>query len=271
VNALGINATVPSIPPDLDSSEAVQRLGSALGVTLPEDFGQITIMTQEQLAGYQEAANDLKKLSGGLIALSIVLLILTIVVAPSRRRALIWLGVGVVAAVLLGGVFIRRLEARVVDAIPGAGGQAAARDVFAQVSSSLRTWGWTILAISLVVGLVAYLAGRPPWVGRTAAWVRRISAEGPGGSPLEIWIARRADPVRIGAVAVAVLVLFLTGIAWIPVLLVGVVLAAFLWWVAATKRKIPTPGDPEPVSVPEAEAVPKEGRESMEGVKGTPG
>src|SRR5207247_1083825 len=53
-DGLGLNVTVPDIPAGLGSSAAVQKLGSALGVTLPADYGQVTVMTEEQLTGYQK-------------------------------------------------------------------------------------------------------------------------------------------------------------------------------------------------------------------------
>ena len=54
VDALGITVTIPSIPANLGSSAAIQMLSSALGVSLPPDFGQITIMTADQLSSYQK-------------------------------------------------------------------------------------------------------------------------------------------------------------------------------------------------------------------------
>ena len=49
IDALGIDVTVPTIAPSLDASSAIQQLGSAVGVTLPADFGQITIMSAREL------------------------------------------------------------------------------------------------------------------------------------------------------------------------------------------------------------------------------
>ena len=75
-DALGLNVTVPDIPPDLATSDAINRLGSALGVTLPADFGQLTIMSETQLNDYQSAAGNLQKLSGALFVLSCLLFVL---------------------------------------------------------------------------------------------------------------------------------------------------------------------------------------------------
>ena len=238
VDLLGIDVTVPSIPTSLGSSEAIDRLSSALGVTLPAGFGQVTIMSAEELSGYQDAVRTMKRLVLATFLLSLILLALTIVVAPDHRRAVIWLGVGVVAVLFLAGVFLRRVEASIVEAIEGPGAKAAAQDVFDQVSSSLRQAGLLVLMIGIVAALLAYLLGRPPWFRRTAGWLERITASRPEGSELEVWVADHADPVRVGGGVVAAFVLFLTGIDWIPVAIVGLLFGLFLWGVTTAERRV---------------------------------
>jgi hypothetical protein len=241
VDLLGIDVTVPSIPTSLGSSAAIERLSSALDVTLPADFGQVTVMTADQLSGYQDTVRTLKRLVAATFLLSLVLLALTIVVAPNHRRAVIWLGGGVVAGLFLGGVFLRRIEASIVEAIQGPAAKAAAQDVFDQVSSSLRQAGLVVLTIGVAAGLLAYLLGRPPWFQRTAGWLERVTASRPDGSELEVWVAEHADPVRVGGGLIAALVLFLTGIDWIPVAVVGVLFGLFLWGVANAEHRVPSP------------------------------
>jgi hypothetical protein len=241
VDLLGIDVTVPSIPTSLGSSAAIERLSSALDVTLPADFGQVTIMSADQLSGYQDTVRTLKRLVVATFLLSLVLLALTIVVAPNHRRAVIWLGGGVVAGLFLAGVFLRRVETSVVDAIDGPAAKAAAQDVFDHVSSSLRQAGLFVLTIGVVAALVAYLLGRPPWFRRTAGWLGRITASRPDGSELDVWVAEHADPVRVGGGLIAALVLFLTGIDWIPVAIVGVLFGLFLWGVANAEHRVQPP------------------------------
>ena len=241
VDLLGIDVTVPSIPTSLGSSEAIDRLSSALDVTLPADFGQVTIMSADQLSGYQDAVRTMKRLVVATFLLSLILLALTIVVTPNHRRAVIWLGVGVTAGLFLAGVFLRRVEASIVDAIEGPGAKAAAQDVFDQVSSSLRQAGLVVLMIGVIAALLAYLLGRPPWFQRTAGWLERVTASRPGGSELDVWVADHADPVRFGGGVIAALVLFLTGIDWIPVAIVGVLFGLFLWGVANAEHRVQPP------------------------------
>ena len=237
-DALGLNVTVPDIPPDLASSDAINRLGSALGVTLPPDFGQLTIMSETQLNDYQSAAGNLQKLSGALFVLSCILFVLAIAASPFRRRTLIWLGVGVAVGLFLGGVLIRRLQQRLLDAITDPSGDAAARQVFEEVLAGLRRVGLVVLLVAVVVALIAYFAGSPPWAQRALTRGRTLTASRPEGSELEMWLAAHADATRIGGAIVATLILFLTGIDWFPV---GIVLALYgllLWSVAAAQRRV---------------------------------
>jgi hypothetical protein len=245
-DALGIDVTVPEIPTDLESGPAIGLLSSALGVSLPADFGQVTILTVDQLNEYQDAVGTVKRLVFGIFLLSLVLIGVTLLVAPDRRRAVVWLGCGIAVALFLGGVFLRRMRASVLESIEGAGARAAAEDVFTQVAASLRRAGLLVLAIAVVAAVVAYLAGRPPWVENARAKVRARMAEGAQGSELDIWVADHADAVRAVGLGVGVLILFLTGIDWLPVVIVGGLAALLLWGVAGAERRVSTEAEPSP-------------------------
>jgi hypothetical protein len=251
VDALGIDVTVPEIPTDLDAAPAIGLLSSALGVSLPEDFGQVTILTVDELNEYQDAVRAVKNLVAAIFVLSLVLIAATLLVATDRRRAVVWLGGGVAIALFLAGVFLRRVRDNVIDSISGPGAKAAAEDVFAQVAASLRRAGMLVLAIALIAALVAYLAGRPPWVERGRARLRSLAAEGAGGSGLDVWVAGHADAVRAIGIAAGVLILFVTGIDWLPVAIVAVLVGLLLWWVAGAEQRIgATSDEPTPAEAP---------------------
>jgi hypothetical protein len=235
---LGIDVTIPEIPADLDASPAVQLLGTALGVSLPPDFGQVTILSADQLSGYQDAVRGMKRLVLVLFLLSLLLIAATIALAPDRRRSVIWLGAGITVALFLGGVFLRRIRTDVVDPIAGRGARAAADDVFGRVIAGLRHAGMLVLAVALTAAVVAYLMGRPPWFQRTIATARRMTTPRPQGSELEVWIAAHAEPVRIGGVAVGAVLLFITGIDWIPVAIVAVLVGLLLWEVSVSLQRV---------------------------------
>jgi len=238
VGGLGLNVTIPQIPETLDASAAIARLDDALGVSLPADFGQLTVMTEEQLTGYQQAAGNLKRVDGILVLTTVVLIAACLLLALDRRRAAIWLGVGGAIALVVGGAAIRRVEARVVDSIAAPGAKAAAEDVFAQVSASLRGAGVVVGLCALAVAIGAYLIGRPAWVSAAADRVRRATARGPGGSPVDIWVGAHATPLRVATVVLAAIVLFLTGVGWISVLVVAFLVGLALAEIASAERRV---------------------------------
>jgi hypothetical protein len=245
VDALGIDVTVPDIPTDLESAPAIDRLSTALGVSLPADFGQVTILGVDQLNEYQDAVRTIKRLVIGIFLLSLVLIGVTLLVAPDRRRAIVWLGCGIAVALFLGGVFLRRMRASILDSIEGAGARAAAEDVFTQVAASLRRAGLLVLAIAVIAAVIAYLAGRPPWVQNARARVRARAEEAQGGE-LDVWVADHADAVRVVGIGVGLLILFFTGIDWLPVALVAALVGLLLWGVAGAEQRAAARTEPAP-------------------------
>jgi hypothetical protein len=239
VTGLGLDITVPTIPADLDSSAAIAKLGSALGVTLPADFGQVTIMTQEQLTGYQQAARRVQRIGWLLVALSIVLVIACVLVGVNRRRVAIGLGLGVVVALILGGAVLRRVGAQIVDTIAAPTAKAVTRQVFETVGGSLRHAGILVGVCALAVSLFAYLTGKPRWLVAGTGRLRALTASRSGGaSELEAWAAARTGPLRVGIVVASALLLFVTGIGWVSVAIVGALAALGLWWLARAERRV---------------------------------
>jgi hypothetical protein len=235
LNGLGLNVTIPAIPPDLDASAAIDRLNTALGVQLPSDFGQVTIMTKQQLLSYQQTARTLNRLGGALLLVTLVLAGLTLLVANNRRRALMWLGLGGAAGLLVGAVFLRRVRVRILDRIAAPGAKAAAADVFNQVGSSLRRAGILVAIVALLIAFAAYLAGRPGWFVAALARTRAFTARTAGTSDLDRWVARHTTAIEVVAGAIALLALWITGIDWIPVAVILIFLA-LVWWGTRTAR-----------------------------------
>ncbi len=233
--SLGINVTLPTLPANLDASGAISALSAQLGVSLPSDFGQVTIMSADQLHSYQTAAKNLKRLGYGLVALVLLLGALAVFVSVNRRRTLVWLGIGGAAALLIGLPIIRAIESQIVDAITTPGGQTTARDIFQQVAGSLRRVAVVVAVLALLVALIAHLVGRPKWFETTKDQARGLSE--PGGSPLVAFTARNADRIRVGLVIVAVALLLWIGFGWISVIVIGGLLALLLWGVAAAQEQ----------------------------------
>jgi hypothetical protein len=59
--------------------------------------------------------------------------------------------------------------------------------------------------------------------------------EGPEGSSLSRWVAEQYDWVVGGSIGLAVLLLFIFGISWPSVIVIGAILAAVLWWATSVR------------------------------------
>jgi type III secretory pathway component EscV len=172
----------------------------------------------------------------------------------------IQLGIASAVALFVAAFAIRKIKDSVVNGISNAAGRSAARQIFDSMISSLRGLIWWIVAIAVVAAIVAYLIGRPTWLTKSIAWLRRSAAERPGGSKLDHWVAAHADALRIGGVVLAIVVLLIVGFGWISFLVIAALLALFLWAVETLRRRgapleeIPAPdgGTPTPDGGPDA-------------------
>lgn len=225
------------------ASEARQQLGDALQAQLPADFGQVTLMSSEALGETQQAVRRLDQLVWLLLLVTAASVAATIAVSPRRRRTVVQLGVAIIVGFILGAVVIRRLQAAILAEVQTPDGERAARVLLGETMGSLRTLVLIVAAVALVGAAIAYFAGKPAWLGRFSARASQLTAQAPGGSQLDRWVAAHFDVVRIAGIAVAVAIVFITGIDIVPVLVVGALLALFLWAITAAKNRA-VPADP---------------------------
>ena len=217
-----------------------------MNAQLPEDFGQVTLFSEQKLIEAQEAAHRLDQFVWLLVLLSIILMVVTVAVSATRRRTVIQLSLGVVGGMVIGVAAVRRLESAIVEQISNPNGQAAGRSLLGEVVSSLRTVAVVVVVVAVIVAVAAYLLGRPAWITNLSDRLKNGSASEPGGSHLDLWIAARHDALRIAGIAVAVIILFITGINLLPVVAVAALLALYLWAISAATRRAsddePAPG-----------------------------
>jgi hypothetical protein len=233
----GFHGSLPQISSGEAPDAARQRLAQALGVSLPEDFGQITIMKESNLTAVQDVVRWFDRLIYVLIGLSALLIALTLALSLNRRRTLVELGIGVVIGLLLFRAITRLVEKKIVEAVTNPEARGAARDVVARVVTNLRGAGVWLLLAGLLIAIIAYLVGGPRWFKRSVAWTRGTIHQGPSGSELEHWVHAHIDWVRGGGIGLAALILFFTGVDWVPVIVVGLLLAAYLGGLATIEHR----------------------------------
>lgn len=243
----GDRVTIPTISPDEPPTAARARLSAALDRALPPDFGELTVMSEDRLATAQAAVRTFESLVWWMMLASLFLVGATLATSTDRRRTLIQIGLGVTVTMILAASFIRRIEEAILDAAAGAD-ERTVREVLGTTVGSLRSLGLFVVMAALVVTVSAYLAGRPRWIDGVGSWARdRMDA-----GAIERWTARHGDGLKVTGYAVAAAVLFLTGIDWLPVLIVVGALAVFLWiirtleasFVSKQRGRLPETHDP---------------------------
>jgi hypothetical protein len=216
---------VPDLTRAGDPTEQIAELESALGRDLPPDFGQLVVYQSDRLAdaqaSLQSAQNALafaKRAMWALIGLTIVLLVVTMLLARNRWRAALLLGLGAVVAMILARTAINRVVDEAPDLVSSAGAKAAITSIVGDVGSSLRRTVGLVLVVAALVALVALF--RRHW--------------------------RRSDLVAVGAVVAGVIVLGLLGLsigALVLAIVAGgvVVFSLNRWWPAPAPAPAPAP------------------------------
>jgi len=168
--------------PDLTADEAPgaisARLQSALGVTLPADFGTIPLMEAKRLQTAQTLVTAFDIVVIALIALAIVLALLAIWLATQRRRMVIYLAIGVIIAFLIARFSIQSVSMAVVDGIADAGLRGSILAVVDAVIGAFIGVTTVILVATVILLVVAYLVGRPAWLTRLTSGSEATTSEG---------------------------------------------------------------------------------------------
>jgi hypothetical protein len=170
-------------------------VGSEIGAKLPAGQRQIVLLRSKQLRAAQNVVKGLRGLSLVLPALVVLMYIGALALAPgSRRRVLLDIGVGVVAAALLTLLLRRWVDSYVVNTLVlNEGVRPALHEVL-----SIATAGWRSRALWLLVtGVLVLFAG---WLAGPMRWAVRL--RGLLGGPLE----RHPGWFVVGAVALVVLI-----------------------------------------------------------------
>ena len=154
--------------PDLSSPDApdvlAQRLDTALGITLPPTFGTIQLMPADRLLAAQSAVRIFDLLVILLIIITIALVALTLWLARKRRRMVVFLAIGTIIAFLAARMLIGSIEDSIVSGIADGDVAGAIRALVDATLEDLRSLTVIILVAAAIIGVAAYLWGRPKWV-----------------------------------------------------------------------------------------------------------
>jgi len=159
--------------PDLSSPDAPQvladRLQAALGITLPADFGSIKLMPADKLLTARTVVKAFDIIVVVLVILSIVLSLLALWLATDRRKMFLALTIGTVIAFLFARLAMNGARDFLISGVQDGDLAAAMRAVLDATLADLRSLTFLVVIATIILAIVAYAAGRPAWLTRSAA------------------------------------------------------------------------------------------------------
>jgi hypothetical protein len=249
---LGRTVDIPTVTVDDVPEDAVAKVENALGRDLPDDFGQFTVFDAQQLEQVQDTVALFNRLVVAAVILAVLLIALTLWVAPRRRRTLLQLTVGIA----LGVVLIRRLglrfEDEVIDMAKPENREAVGVVVGAFVDSLLDATA-LILTIATFVAVIALMTGPYHWaVGlrrRTASFARALPAAAGAAATRRpddatvVWVVAHREVLQAAGIVAGIVVLLAVDLSWLGLLALALVVVGFE---LAVTRIADTPGGDGP-------------------------
>jgi hypothetical protein len=231
--------------------------GFELAGRIPEVHPTVDLFPASTLVRAQTAYGFLDTAATWLPWITLLLLAGGVLLAKNRRRALLWVGVGAMIAMLLLAVGLLVGRGLLVSSVPEQG-TAAAAATFDILVRFLRIALRTVFVIGLVIALGAFLTGG----SAAATQVRSLSARGIGWlrrgrfrtllstSGVGPWVYAYRTILRVALVLLAVLVvLFLDRPTGMDVLVVTIVLVVLLGVVELLA--VPPTDEPPPDAIEE--------------------
>jgi hypothetical protein len=232
----GRTVDLPTVTVDEIPEEAIQKVESALGRDLPENFGQFTVFDASRLQQVQDTVTLFNRLVVAAVVLAIVLIALTLWVSPRRRRTLLQLMVGIALGIVLIRRLGLRLEDDVVELVKPENQDAVKVVVGAFVSSLLDATAW-ILAGAAVIAAIALLTGPYGW----AKALRRGTVSGAEAAvnaarsvlnrepddPVVAWVAAHREILQAGGIVVGILALLVLDLSWLGLFVLVALVVAY--------------------------------------------
>jgi hypothetical protein len=229
---IGHPVTLPTITGDEVPSQALSALQSALGITLPSDFGSIVIFRSSSLTTIQSIVQLAQR---AVVLLAILFLLfagIALWVSPHRRRTLLQLAAAALAIVIIERrLAIWQSNSLINNVQPE--NQAAAHSVINRVLGSLLMYTAWFLAIAAIVLVITLITGPYPWAVKLRGWTVDMwragvtAVRGHESSETVTWVAAHRDPLMVGGGVVAALLLFFGNLSLWWFLFFAIVIGAY--------------------------------------------
>lgn len=162
ITIVGVDIDVPRIPATAEPADAVALLATAIGAELPNDFGQVAVMSEDRLRSLQDLITMLDRVVWALVIVTIGLAVAAIATAPSLGAGAIRVAVGGAVGVIVGLLLIQALAAWVAEAVQSPTAQLALEEVVTALVDSLRSVAILLAFIGFGAAAVAYAATHRP-------------------------------------------------------------------------------------------------------------
>jgi hypothetical protein len=247
----GKPVTLPAITNADPPQQAVNKLSKALGVTLPSDFGQITLVKSSGLAEVQRGVKAFDRFTLVLPLVTIVLIGLSLWLSVNRRRTLLQLAAGVSLLMIVE----RRVTLHEQSTLAsGAHNPQVAQIILGDLLHGFFVLTAWVLGVALAVLVIAVLSGPYRWAVALRSRVKRTwrniaGARGGDHRGVAAWMASHAAGLQLAGAVVAGILLLIVPVSWISFLIIGVLLAACE--VYLQRIKPPPPDETSPASGPD--------------------
>ena len=253
----GKNVTLPTITSADPPQQAVNKLSKALGVQLPSNFGQITLVRSTDLATVRQGVKAFDGLTLILPLVTIVLIALALWLSVNRRRTVLQLAVGVSLLMIVERRGVLHEQGVLAS---DAHNPQLAQTVFGYLLNGFFVLTAWVLGVALVVLVLAVLAGPYGWAVAFRSWMRRAwhsitGARGGDHRGVVGWMASHAAGLQLAGAVVAGILLLIVPVSWLSFLIIGVLLAAYEVYLQRIKPAPPDETSPasdpdDPVGLP---------------------
>jgi hypothetical protein len=248
---VGGQVTLPTFQPGEAPSAEIAKLEAALGIDLPDTYGQVVVYDSTDLEPIQKALYWSERLLILLLILIPILVAAALVVSTRRRRTLIQLTVGGA----IGLVIVRRVAIIGRDSLfdrvntqrhPGV------RVLTDTLMDSLFRYTGILLAIVLLTLVIALITGPYPWAVATRTWVRDAGRGVAGairGDHVDetgrvAWLRTHRDGLMLAGGVVALVCLFLFDLSFLGFAILTIVLVLYELAIYGIGHE-PEPEEPE--------------------------
>ena len=228
---------LPEITEGEVPDEVRERISLALGVEVPEDFGEIVVFESDRLEAAQEAVSFFDRAIVFLAILALVLIALALWVSQRRRRTLLQIFVGS----MVGIVVVRRLamwaEDEVVALAQRPDGERALVAITDQIFGSFFSVTQIVILVSLAIVAIALITGPYGWAvttrAKTTALVSGVVNTASDSARQEstvIWVRAHREALQLAGAIVFVLLLLVLDLGLLGFLLLGGLIALYELW-----------------------------------------